>query len=180
MVSIKNLMKAKAVTTDPNTSLYRVSQILSNNKIGSVIIVDKKKPVGIVTERDIVLAAAQKKNLEKTKAKDLKKRPLVTVSPSDDLLDVTRKMVKHGFKRLPVVDRGHLVGVISEKEILLAAPELIEVLSEKLKERLDKVANPDGEISGLCENCGDYSEDLQHTQGRWYCEDCRNDEGEKD
>ena len=178
MVAIKNIMRTKVITTDPNTSLYRISQILSNNKIGSVIIVDKKRPVGIVTERDIVLAVAHKKNLEKTKFKDLKKKPLVSVSPSDDLLAVTRKMVKHGFKRLPVVDGGRLIGVVSEKEVLLTAPELIEVLSEKLKERLERVAKPEEEISGVCENCGDYSDDLQHTQGRWYCEDCRDEESE--
>ncbi len=178
MVAIRNIMRTKVVTVDPNASLYTISKILSNNQIGSVVVLDKKKPVRLVTEKDIVHALAHDKDLKKTKAKDLKKKPLVSANSSEDMLAVARKMVKSGVKRLPVIDGGRLVGIVSEKEILLAAPELIEVLSEKLKSRLDRVAEPTEAISGLCEKCGDYSDDLRHAEGRWLCEDCRNEEGE--
>ena len=99
MVAIKNIMRTKVVTVDPNTSLYKISKILSNNQIGSVIVVDKKSPVRLVTERDIVHALAHDKDLKKTKAKDLKKKILITASPSEDMLEVARKMVKNNFKR---------------------------------------------------------------------------------
>src|SRR3989344_2673145 len=180
MVSVKNVMRAKVVTADPNTSLYKISKILSNNQIGSVVIIDKKKPVGIVTERDVVLAVASKKNLEKIKVKDLKKKALVYLQPSEDLLEAARKMTKNGFKRLPVVDKGKLVGILTEKEVLLTAPELIDVLAEKLRDRVERIADTSEAISGACEKYGDYSDDLRHEEGRWYCEDCRNEEGEED
>ena len=177
MVAIRNIMRTKVITVSPSASLYTISKILSNNRIGSVVVVDRKKPVRLITESDIVHALAHDKDLKKTKANDLKKKPLVSAHPSEDLLEVARKMIKSGVKRLPIIDSsGKLVGIVSEKEILLAAPELIEVLSEKLKSRLDRVADTGQEISGLCENCGSYSDDLEHTQGRWFCEDCRNEE----
>jgi len=53
------------------------------------------------------------------------------------------------------------------------SPELINVLSEKLKMRVDAVANPDQEISGICERCEAYSDNLKNIGGRWLCEDCR-------
>lgn len=165
-------MRKNVVTAPEETSLYKISKKLSNNKVGSVVITKSKQVVGIVTERDIVEAVASKKNLEKLKARDLKKKKIVTAAPSEDLLEVTRKMVKEGVKRLPVLDKGKLIGIITDKEVLTTAPELIEILSEKLKARIDNVAETDEKISGICEECGNYSDRLTHEEGKWYCEDC--------
>ena len=97
----------------------------------------------------------------------------MTVSPDEGITKVAKKMIKTGVKRFPVVDEGKLVGIISTKEILLVSPELIEILSEKLKAKVDAVARPDQTISGLCERCGEYSDELKNVEGRWICQDCR-------
>jgi transposase len=65
-----------------------------------------------------------------------------------------------------------LKGIISTKEIILVAPELLEILSEKLKAGIEKVAKPDQTISGICERCGEYSDGLKNINGRWICQDC--------
>lgn len=175
MVKIKDIMKKYVVSVDPELSLGDAAKILANNRIGSVVVVSKGKPVGIVTNEDIVKIVAMGQSPSKVKIADMKPgRKLITVSPEDDMLKVTRMMIKKGVKRLPVLKDGRLQGIVSEKEILLVSPELINILSERLKARVDRVVKPTQIISGICETCEAYSDELKNIGGRWVCEGCRN------
>ena len=176
MVQIKSLMRKWVLTVDPNKSISDVARIMANNRIGSVVVLKGSKPVGIVTREDIVKVVAHGKDVKKVKVSDLKQAKFITAKPADDLLSIVRLMVKEGIKRVPVIENGKLVGILTDKEVLSAAPEMIEVLSERLKTRMGKVSEPEDSIPGLCEKCGDFSEDLRHSEGRWHCEDCRGDE----
>jgi CBS domain-containing protein len=173
MVKVEELMKKGVITADPNITMDDAARIMTNNRIGSIIIMEGDRPVGIVTTEDIVFVVAKGLNPKKVKAKDLPKKTLITALPSDSILDVARKMVKTGVKRIPVVRAGRLEGIISDKEILLAAPELINILSERLKAKVSFVASPKQTIEGICENCEAYSDNLKNIGGRWLCEDCR-------
>ena len=176
-MKVKEIMKKYVVTVDPKLTLGDAAKIMTNNRIGSVVVVDKGKPVGIVTNEDVVKIVASGKSPSKIKISDLKPvRKLVTASPDDDMLKVTRIMIKQGVKRIPIINNGKLEGIVSEKEILLVSPELINILSEKLKNRVDRVAKPNESISGICEECEAYSDELKNRGGRWVCEDCRTDE----
>ncbi len=177
MVRVKNIMRRSVITVGPEDTVSKVAKAMANNRIGSAVILKNKKPVGIVTREDIVNTVAHGKNPNSVKVKDFKQKKFLIAKPEDDLLTVIREMNETGIKRVPVIDKGKLVGILTDKEILLAAPELIDLLKEKLRSRTELVAEPGEVISGLCEKCGDFSEDLRHTEGRWYCEDCRNDEG---
>jgi len=174
MVKIKEIMKRHVITVDPNTNISDVSKIMTNNRIGSVIVMKSGKPIGIITDDDIVGIVAKGLNPKKVKIKDIKAtKRFITTSPEDDLLKVTKKMIKSGVKRIPVIKDGKLQGIVSDKEILTVSPELINVLSERLKARVAAVAQPDTEISGICERCEAYSDSLRNISGRWWCEDCR-------
>ncbi len=177
MVRIKNIMRRNVVTVSPEDTVSIVSKKMANNNVGSVIILKNKNPIGIVTREDIINTVAHGKNPNTLKVKEFKQKRFLVAKPEDDLLSVIKEMNEIGIKRVPVVDKGKLVGILTDKEILLAAPELIEMLKDKLKARTDRVVEPGEAISGICEKCGDFSEDLRHTDGKWYCEDCRNDEG---
>lgn len=175
MVKIREIMKRNVITIDPDLSVSDAAKIMTNNRIGSVIVIDKNmRPIDIVTDDDIVGLIAAGKNPKKVKIKDIPtRRKLVRASPDDDVLKVTRRMIKSGVKRIPVIKDGKLQGIVSDKEILLTAPELLEIMSEKLMARVDRVAQPDQVISGICENCEAYSDELRSIGGRWLCEDCR-------
>lgn len=174
MIKVREIMKRSVVTIDPELTLADVAKIMTNNRIGSVIIMQKTKPIGIVTDDDIVGTIAMGKDPKKVKVRGLKKKTrFVTASPDEDVLKVTKRMVKTGIKRVPVIKDGKLIGIVSDKEVLLVSPELINVLSEKLKMRVGAVANPDQVISGICERCEAYSDDLRNIGGRWLCEECR-------
>ncbi|MEE9406119.1 MAG: CBS domain-containing protein [Candidatus Aenigmarchaeota archaeon] len=174
MVKVKDVMKSYVVTVGPKAALDEVAKIMSANKIGSVVVVDNGKPVGIVTDFDVVSVAAKNKNLASEKVSGVMKRNMTTASPGDDLLKAVRTMVKNGVKRAPVIDDGRLVGILTDKEVLIATPDMIEVLSERLKARAAMLPSRESPtISGKCEDCGGYSDELKHANGRWICEDCR-------
>ncbi len=174
MVKVQEIMKKSVVTIDPELTLADVAKIMTNNRVGSVIIMDKTKPIGIITDDDIVGTIAVGKDPKKVKVRGLKKKTkFVTASPDEDVLKVTKRMVKNGIKRVPVIKDGKLLGIVSDKELLLMSPELINILSEKLKMRVSSVASFDQVISGICERCEAYSDDLRNVGGRWLCEECR-------
>ncbi|MBN2101872.1 MAG: CBS domain-containing protein [Candidatus Aenigmarchaeota archaeon] len=177
MVKVREVMKKHVITADLDTNMYVISKTMTNNRIGSVIFLRDGSPVDIVTTDDIVSMVASGRDPKKTKIKDIRKKrkELITVSPEDNILAIAKKMIKLGVKRFPVVEKRKLVGIISEKEILIVSPELIEILSEKLKEKVESVPDFDStEMSGLCEFCEQYSDELQNINGRWICPECRN------
>jgi CBS domain-containing protein len=173
MIKVSEIMKKSVVTVDPELTLSDVAKIMTNNRIGSVIVMEKEKAVGIVTDDDIVGSIARGSDPRKVKVRDIRKgKGFVTASPDEDIMKVSKKMVKSGFKRMPVIKNGKLMGIVSDKELLLMSPELINILSEKLKIRVGTVAQPDQVISGICERCEAYSDTLRNFNGRWLCEDC--------
>lgn len=175
MIKVKDIMKRNVITVDPDLMISDAAKIMTNNRIGSVIVLDKKmKPIDIVTDDDIVGIIALGKNPKGISIKDMPtRRKLISASPEDDVLKITKMMIKTGVKRLPVIKDGKLQGIVSDKEILLTAPELLEIMSEKLRARVESVAQIDQEISGICERCESYSDELKSISGRWLCEDCR-------
>jgi CBS domain-containing protein len=174
MPKVSEIMKKSVVTVGPGMTIADVAKIMTNNRIGSVIVTDGRSlPVGIVTDDDIVGVVASGKNTARAKVSDLKKKKLISVGPDEDILKVAKIMVKSGYKRMPVIKDGKLQGIVSDKEMLLVSPQMIEVLSEKLRARVERVAQPDERISGLCEECDQYSDDLRNANGRWVCRECR-------
>lgn len=173
MVQVKEIMKRFVYTVQPSATLAEVARLMDKNRIGSVVVTNKGKPAGIVTDTDIVAAVAAGKDLKKVRVKTVSARKFITASPTDDVLQVTRKMIKAGIKRVPIVKDGRLHGIVSDKEILLTTPELVEILSERLKMRVSRVAMPKAEISGICEGCEGYADTIKYVGGKWLCEDCR-------
>jgi len=173
MVKVKEVMKKRVVTVSPNFTLGTIAKIMTNNRIGSVVVLEKEKPVGIVTSEDIVSLVSKGASPGKTRAKEFTKRGFITASPTDDLLKVVKKMNKSGVKRIPIIKDGALHGIVTDKEIILTTPEMIGILSEKLKARVEKVVRPNDVISGICERCEAYSDNLHSIGGRWLCESCR-------
>jgi len=176
MIKVKEVMKKHVVTVDPEMNMSVIAKILTNNKIGCVVIVSNNRPIGLVTTNDIVTLVARDKNLKKVNAggfwKNIKK-PFITVSPEESIFHAAKKMLKTGYKRFPVVENNELKGIISTKEILTVSPELIEILSERLKAKAEAVARPTQTISGICEMCSEYSDELRNVDGRWICSECR-------
>lgn len=180
MVRVERIMKRNVITVDPGVSAADAARIMTNNRVGSVILMKRQTPVGIITVNDIVGVVAAGRDPKNVLVKDIPKRKtgFVTAGPDELVQTVTRRMLKTGVKRIPVIKGGKLLGIVSDKEVLLVSPELLGILSEKLKMRVEAAARSDQEISGICEGCEGYSDNLRNVGGKWFCESCREDSSE--
>jgi CBS domain-containing protein len=184
---VKDVMTSPVVTVDEVASANKVAALMLDNKVGCVIVVDKTgNAIGIVTERDLV-ARVLAKNLapSSAKSKDFMSCPLITVQPDVPVNDAARMMSRRDIRRLGVLYKGKLVGIVSSKDILDVMPELLEIMQERTRiEGASGSEEPEeveeAPLLGYCDRCGVYSEDLKDVDGKFLCEDCRIEvEGEK-
>ncbi len=138
-VTVRDLATTQVVTVQPGTTLAECAQIMRNQHVGSVIVVADKgrrdQPVGIVTDRDIVIeTVAVALDAKTLTAGDVMATPLATVAESDDILDALAKMRERGVRRLPVVDaQGTLAGIIAVDNLLEALAEQLDSVVRVIK-----------------------------------------------
>jgi signal-transduction protein with cAMP-binding, CBS, and nucleotidyltransferase domain len=184
---VKDVMTSPVVTVDKTAPANNVAGLMLDNRVGCVIVVDDAgNAIGIITERDLVVRVLAK-NISPSgaKAKDFMTSPLVTIDPEAAVTDAARMMSKKDIRRLGVLYKGKLVGIVSSKDILDVMPELLEIMQERT--RIEGAGGPEASeeieeapLSGYCDSCGMYSEDLKDVEGKYLCEDCRIEvEGEK-
>ena len=174
---VKDIMSSPVVTADDGTPASEVARLMEKHKVGCVIINDKSgRPIGIITERDLVVRVVAK-NLYpgEIKAEDIMSRPLVTISSEETLSNAAREMSRLNIRRLGVMYKGKLVGIISSRDILAVTPELIEIIQEKARiENQSIMEEHEGFSSaGYCDSCGEWSDDLREIDGSFLCEECR-------
>jgi CBS domain-containing protein len=121
-IGISDIMIKDVKVEAQNQNIFAVSKIMSDNNIGSVIIIDnydKRNPVGIVTERDIIrILGSVKSDLQQTPIKDLMTSPVIPLSSQATIADALELMHEKKTKRIPIVDKNNnLVGIVSENII---------------------------------------------------------------
>ena len=114
---VSTIMSTNIVTVTAAEKVSVALRTMVRNKIGSVIAVEKGKPVGILTERDISTRIARGQNLRSMLVKNAMSKPLVTVAPSVTVLEAVEQMVRKDIRRLPVMENDKLVGMVTERDI---------------------------------------------------------------
>jgi len=176
-ISVKNIMTKPVVKIGHNKTVQRAAKEMIKYRVGSIIVIKKKNPIGIITETDLnkkIVATA--KDPRKIKVTDVMSSPMVFSNPYDDIEIAVEKMEKHKIKRLPVVHKGKVVGIITNTDIARASPEMIDILNFRLKMRSELPIIKESSTSGLCEVCGEYSNDLRFVNDQWICVNCRETE----
>jgi len=174
---VKDVMSSPVITATEDTPLNEVAMLMRKHDIGCVIVNDKNgKPVGIITERDIVeRVVAENIKPGEIRAKEIMSRPLVTIDSERTINDAAREMSRLNIRRLAVMYKGELAGIISSKDILAVTPELIEIIQEKARIENQNIMEESEQVSsaGYCDNCGEWSDDLREVEGSFLCEECR-------
>ena len=178
---VKDVMSSPAITVPEDTSIDKTAQLMSDRKLGCIIVIDKDvKFLGIITESDLVKRVLAK-NIKPNKltAKEIMSTPLITVDPDEVLTETARRMSKLKVRRMGVVYKGNLVGIVSSRDILAITPELLENMQEKARiDREPEVDEDESEsvpLAGYCEQCGSWSENLDKIEGTYLCEECQMD-----
>jgi CBS domain-containing protein len=169
---VEDVMRRDVVTLPEDVNIRKVAMEMSEKGVGSVVITHNNNPVGIITERDLVTRVIAKGlDPEKTLAKEIMSSPLFVISPKAEIMEAARKMSSLNIRRLIVIKDGKMIGIITSRDILNVAPELIEILIEATKNRL--LVSSEEEMVGYCDNCEEWSDSLKEVNGQFLCEDCR-------
>lgn len=120
-MSLERVCIKDVITVAEHTNVLELARLMADEHIGCVVVVREGRPVGILTDRDIVLeVVAAERQPASVQANDIMSRDLVTVTVNDDPLDATRIMRDRGLRRLPVVDAaGALLGIVTLDDLLL-------------------------------------------------------------
>lgn len=158
---LSEIMTSKVITVDISERVEEALRLMVKFDVGSVIVVDKQKPVGIITERDVTRAALRGDSLLKLPARSLMSRPLQTATPDMEIWRTFEVMLKLGARRLPVVENDKLVGIVTEKDL---TRWVLRVFYEpNLPEEVrGLVSNPHIEaLAGRprCPSCGRYQDE---------------------
>jgi len=119
MTSVKDYMRKDISTISTEASATEASKTMSTDKVGYIIVLEKGRPVGIVTERDLVLKVlAEDKNPKEAKISGCMSSPLVTIDPDKSIEEAVETMKKHGFRRLPVVKNNIIYGIFTARDLV--------------------------------------------------------------
>jgi CBS domain-containing protein len=184
-IKVGDVMTRNFISISPNANLMECAKKMIKKRVGSLILEENQKLYGLLTEHDILWAMTKKSKLDlhKIKAKDIAARKLNTIKPGADLQDALAKMKKHKFKRLPVVVKDKVIGLLTVKDILRIEPVLFDSAreifqvkeeSEKLKrkEAYKKDSSEKWTREGMCEECGNFDL-LYKINGLMVCESCK-------
>jgi CBS domain-containing protein len=192
-LAVRDVMTRTVVTATPEMTAAQAGKKMVEKRVGSIIIVKDDKPVGIVTESDMV-AKVIFKNVKPSsiKLEQLMSKPLITTKSSDDVHDAVLMMVQKKIRRLPVLDGDELVGIITDADVIQVSSEVNQILdnliemnreSEECEEYSDDLQQEGGRLkcprcrgstsSGVCEICGELSYVLEYTDGSIICESCK-------
>ena len=174
-IPVKDIMSAPVFTVAEDDSVESAAKCMAERDLGSIVVVDgKSHPIGIITERDIVVRVTARNLLpSNVEASSIMSAPLRTVSPDVDIKKAAELMHKHKIRRLVVLEKGKMVGVVSSKDIIAIMPALIEIIMEKAKITSTPALPVGTEFAGNCDRCDNWSDVLREVEGRFLCDECR-------
>ena len=129
MLLVKDVMVTDVVTVGANVNVRRAVRVMNDFEIGCLIVVENGSVVGILTERDVLKRVVDEgRKPEETLVKDVMSKPLITISSEASLENAIELMFKHKIKKLPVVENGKLVGLVTFTDLVRAEPTLIQTI----------------------------------------------------
>jgi len=107
------------VTIRPQQDLREAARLLAEHNIGALVVVTEAgRLAGIISERDIIRAAARLEAALSLPVGEIMTREVIIGVPQDDLMAVAHTMTEKRFRHLPIIDQGELVGILSMKDIV--------------------------------------------------------------
>ncbi len=126
-------------TVTPDQTVREAVSLLVDKRIGAVVVVDDTgRPMGIVSERDVVRELAKNENVLSEPIGRIMTSDVIIARPGDDLKAVSKTMTVRRFRHLPVMDHHEMVGIVSIGDVVKAQLEEYEGEIETLQTRVEK------------------------------------------
>jgi len=117
VAQIRDVMAKRLQTVGPDDTVGEAVAVMAQNRIGSVLIMDGERLLGIFTERDTVRALSQAHDAARHEIVSWMTHNPTTVAPDVDAEDALRTMLDNGFRHLPVVENGKVIGMVSMRDL---------------------------------------------------------------
>ena len=116
---VKGIMTTPVITVDKESTVHEAAKTMSEKRIGCTVVMDKGKPVGIATERDILQRVVVKGlDVSKVKMRDIMSEPLITINGNTPIVNAIRVMQKNNVRHLPIAEKGELIGIVTQRDLL--------------------------------------------------------------
>jgi len=130
-IKVEDVMVENVITVEAEANVKKAVEIMNKNEIGCLVVVRRGKAVGIVTERDLLARVlVGGKDPRKTKVREIMSAPLVVGNSQMEIEDAVRLMFEMKVKKLPIVDGGKLVGLVTLTDLARYQPQMIELLKK--------------------------------------------------
>jgi len=146
-LNVEDVMVDEVITIEADATVHEAVTIMNKHEIGCLIVILKEKPVGIITERDMLTRVLAKSlDPEKIKVSDIMSAPIIIGKPEMEIEDAVKLMFKTKIKKLPVVRGGKLIGLVTLTDLTRFQPHMIRILkklsvAELPPKRLKKVVD---------------------------------------
>jgi CBS domain-containing protein len=140
-VRIAEVMTQGVVTAESGDSLKHVGELMRDRNVGSVVICESGRPVGVITDRDLALAVVADGIDAASEAGDHASRPIVTGEVEMDLEEAVAIMIQHRIRRLPVTEGPGLVGIVTIDDLAVRAGDLHQ--AQQITAEVAKAALPE-------------------------------------
>jgi len=129
LLLVNDVMVTDVVTVESHVDVKRAVRVMNDFEIGCLIVVEAGRVIGILTERDVLKRVVDEgRKPEETTVGEVMSKPPITISPDADLETAIALMFKHKIKKLPVVENGKLVGLVTFTDLVRAQPALIQTI----------------------------------------------------
>lgn len=124
----------EVVTGERDTTIGEIAGKLESENVGSVVITEDNKPVGIVTDRDVGLAINDHDDVTSLTAADVMTEDPATIRENEEAIEISRAIGEHGVRRFPVVDENdELTGIVTLDDLVATIGEQLENISDTIE-----------------------------------------------
>jgi CBS domain-containing protein len=138
---ISEVMTQGVVTADSGDTLQHVGELMRDHNVGSVVICENGRAIGVITDRDLALAVVADRINPNSSAGDHASRPIVTGEVEMDLEEAVALMIQHRIRRLPVTEGDGLVGIVTIDDLAVRAGDLHQ--AQQITAEVAKAALPE-------------------------------------
>jgi signal-transduction protein with cAMP-binding, CBS, and nucleotidyltransferase domain len=172
-VPLREVMNRDPTSLAIGSTVAKAAKTMCEAGVGSVIILEHNKPIGIVTEEDINCKVVAKDLKPSTvRVNDIMSTPLITVSADETVGCAASMMVKHKVRRLPIVDTSNkVIGIVTVRDLLTVSSAVNDILAELVEINREETIEP-----GMCTRCGQMSDDLKRVDTMLLCARCREED----
>ncbi len=116
MIKIRSIMTKDVVIISQNSSIMEAAKLMASRSVSSLVVVDKSKPIAIISENDIIKGIVSKKG----RVKDVMSKDFMVISPLTKFSEISKTVREEKIKSFPVVENEKLVGLVTETDIIEA------------------------------------------------------------